>query len=222
MAPEKRIEQRKKANLRAKTAASFQPLFRQAAEKIVERETQNVTRAVKKYLGERSLKGFDSFLGDFYRDFQDFIVKQITPVSQSLANAIHPLALDEVKTQVDVQPKVDKFTNDYVTAFASRYAQSSQGQLKSLIQPDPKSDVVDLNAMSGAVQDRLDEWSDTRPDKVAANETVRLGNAVAKLAFVAAGVSTLVWQKTSDVPCEICDPMDGMSVGIDSNFARCG
>jgi hypothetical protein len=48
-------------------------------------------------------------------------------------------------------------------------------------------------------------------------ESVRMGNATAKVVFVAAGVTKLVWD-SQGTACSFCAQMDGVVVGIDEGF----
>jgi hypothetical protein len=215
------LEQRKQAaSMRVKTAASYRGLFQDAAQRIIDREKTNVSRAAKKYMASRSADDFKGWLNDYYRDFQDYIQRQIKPVAQSLANAIHPLASEEVNTKNEhLQPVVDKFVNQYAADFAKRYSSSSQGQLNEVVTKSAGNKDGDP---VGDVLERLDEWDDKRSDKVAANETVQLSNGVARMTFVAAGIASLVWAKTGSEKCSICDQLDGKTVGSQENFLTAG
>ena len=68
------------------------------------------------------------------------------------------------------------------------------------------------------IDERLDEWEERRPEKVAMNETVQISGAIAKLAFAAAGVSYLRWMNIGGDSCPYCTELDGQVVGIDQSF----
>lgn len=205
------LEERKRMPMtRYKVAKSYQSVFEAAGERIVAREVKNLRKEIKKQLGERSVTQFKDYLTDFYRDFQEFIARQIKPAVASLSDAIVPLAQEEVgDTDVDTSA----FVNEYADTFAYRYAESSQGQLESLLEKD------DAEA---AIEQRLAEWEQKRAKKVGMNETVQLSNAIAKLVFVSAGVTAMVWYNTSSNPCPYCEEMNGRKVGIKQNFLGFG
>ncbi|MFA4973654.1 MAG: phage portal protein [bacterium] len=197
---------------RQRIATSFLPIFRDAAGRILERERQNVARAAKKHLEERSLDSWNQWLADFYRDFPEYISRQILPAVKGLGDAVEPVAADEVKSKAKADG-LDDFHRKYAQAFAARYAESSQGQLKALAaEADPLV----------AVDDRLDEWEQTRPDKVARNETTQVANAVAKFVFAAAGITKLIWRNTGSDTCPFCSELDGTVVGIEQDFVTAG
>jgi len=203
---------RRAANLRQKTAASYQRLFHDAGQRIVDREKQNVGRAAAKYLGARSKDDFKNWMNDYYRDYQDYMQRQILPVAQSLADAIQPLAGEEVNAQLEhVNPHVAQFVNDYVSTFGVRYAETSKGQLMGIIEKN------DGDAGDEVVR-RLDDWEATRADQVARNETVQLSNAIARMIFQTAGISKLRWACNSSKPCEFCKQMHDKVSPIDTPF----
>jgi hypothetical protein len=73
-----------------------------------------------------------------------------------------------------------------------------------------------------AIEERLDEWGERRPGKIAMNETVACSNAVAKAVFIAAGITKLVWANMGDKPCDFCEELDGQVVGIEKQFSTSG
>lgn len=205
---------RRSAQDRYQTAQSYRRVFEDAAQRIVERETNNVRRAIKKHLTERSLDSWQEWLNDFYRDFQDFMSRQIGPAVYGLTEAIQAIAAGEVNSEVGITPEIDKFMQDYINAFSIRYTDSSKGQLEALIREADESgeDMITI------VEGRLDEWEQKRADKVGINETVQLSNAVAKMVFAGAGIVRLRWMALGSKSCPICQEMNGKVVGIDQPF----
>ena len=76
--------------------------------------------------------------------------------------------------------------------------------------------------MVALIEGRLDEWEQKRPGKVGMNEAVQLSNAVAKVAFVGAGITKLRWQALGSDSCPLCQEMDGRVVGIEEPFLSKG
>lgn len=197
--------------IRYRMARSYRRVFENAAERIIDEETKKIKRAVNQTLKQRSADEFKNWLADYYRDFKQFIIRQMTPVAQSLADAIIPLAQEQMGNKGEINNQ--KLIESYVNAYAIRHADSSMGQITSLL---------DIEDPGAAVDTRLDEWRETRPEKIGRRETVQLANFVAKSTFAAGGVITLRWVNTSGKSCPFCQEMDGRTVGIDQNFVGAG
>ncbi|MBT9169598.1 MAG: hypothetical protein DDT19_02960 [Syntrophomonadaceae bacterium] len=71
-----------------------------------------------------------------------------------------------------------------------------------------------------AVNQRLDEWDERRPEKIAAWETVNAAGVFARLACGALGVKLLRWATVSAKPCAFCQVLDGKIVGVQGTFAQ--
>lgn len=202
--------------IRARTAKVYRQIFIDAGEKIVKAETKKVRVAVGKYLSNKKMSSkskteWFKWLDNFYKEHHDTIKKTISPAVSNLAEEIQKLALDEVGSK-DKQD-LAHFLDSYSEAFTTRYIESSTGQLKQLA---TEADALD------AVNNRLDEWEETRPGKVGMNESVKTANAVTKVVFAAVGITKLVWMTTSGDSCPLCDEMDGRVVGIEKTFLESG
>lgn len=202
------IELRSVTKTRFRVAQSYRRVFEEAGKRIVEREAQNIRRAAKKNLTERSVQTFKDWTEDFYRDFAKFIQHQMGPASYALAEAIEPLVKEQIKK--DSTANLDKLVEEYLAAFTARYIKSSRGQLDELLAKDADP--------SDEIEERLGEWEQKRPGKIGMNETVQLSNAVALTFFSGAGVTSLVWRNTSGKSCPYCEELDGKVVGTGEDF----
>ena len=217
--PEEHEERTSKSAIhRQRVAQSYRRVFEDAAKRIVERETNNIRRAVRKYLRQRSAGSWQTWLDDFYRDFPEYIGKQIGPAVHSLAEAIQPIAAEEVNGLPGMTPEIEKFIKEYIDAFDARYVQSSKGQLEALVR-----DAIEADKEPAAViQVRVDEWDQTRAGKVGMNETVQLANAIAVFTFAGAGIMKLRWQTSGGKSCPLCQELNGKVVGIEQPFVAEG
>ena len=200
---------------RGRIKNSFRGVFQEAAKTVVRREKRNILRAVKDHFGEeRSLTSFEGWVEDYYREFPDYIKRQMRPAFTGMAESIQELAAQEVGVEPGMTPELERFMSNYLDAFTARYVGSSRGQLIALAR---RSMEDGLNPVE-EIETRLDEWEERRPGKVAMNETVQLGSAVAKTVFIGAGVQKLRWHAMGSKTCEFCQEMDGKVVGIDEPF----
>lgn len=206
------IEQRNRAAMaRARTAKSYERLFREAAQKIVTREKNHVVKALEKHLGERDLLTFDEWLDDFYREFRPYVERTMRPAITGLAEAIKGLAAQEVDAgDIDIQRMVDEFTEAQAYAHTTR----SAAVIRQLIN---RAEEENLDTIA-IVTERLDEWEENRPAQIANDSTVAVANRAAKVVFAGAGIQYLRWVAVGSDTCPYCQEMDGRIVGIDQPF----
>jgi HK97 family phage portal protein len=202
---------KKGALARYKMAVAYKPLFEKAGQEIIKREKKNILKAAKEYLGQRSLSGWNDWTEAFYREFSEFIARKIAAPVKVLIDELEPMAVEEVHGgEVDKA----KFVEDYTNIFVRQYVASSKGQLQSIAQGAIETEADALEA----IDERLAEWEENRPGKIADNETVACGNALAKAVFISAGFVKLMWVTTSGKSCPFCSKLDGQIVGTESKF----
>lgn len=205
------------ATSRRGTIDSFKHVFVDAAGRVVRSEEREVMKKAKKSLLSRDLSDFEEWLDKFYEDHRDFIISTMRPAFQSITDAVRNQAQEEIKSTGDLGSDVENFLKDYIETFADRYISSSKGQIREVVTDSVKNGsdpVADL-------QKRFDSWRDKRPDKVANNETNRVGNAVAKTVFLLSGILRLKW-RTIGENCAYCNHLDGKVVGIRDFFVTKG
>lgn len=225
------IEQRarRSAQQRLNEEQKFKPLIKNDMQKVVEREVQNVMRNAKKIFDneenskkgdgeQRSVDRWESWLEDYYRDFPEYIQKEMEPIMRQLAQSVATIAKKEVDYDSDITPEIDDFMDDYMEAFLVRYSKSSKGQLKSIVD---KANEKDITLME-AVEQKTERWEKSRAGNTAMVESTKVGNAVAKTVFATAGVTKLRWQNTGSDTCPFCEELDGVVVGIEQEFVPVG
>lgn len=203
---------------RTRLAKAYRHIFYDAAERVVRREKADITKVGLKVLGERSEAGFTRWLEGFYAEAPAWIKRTVSPAINSYAEAVQAAAAAEVNASEGMTPDMEQFVSEYTDAFVARYISSSVGQLKHVV----RKAIEDNEDVPEALAQRLDEWEQTRPGKVAMNETSQQGNAVARMVFMAAGVTRLRWQNVGSKTCAICAEMDGKVVGIHRAFVDAG
>lgn len=217
-AGEKRSEPSGGAQARNRLRSRYLILIRQQMARIVRREVVDVTRKVKKWLGQRDTVDIQQWLEEYYGDdHRAFIENNYRPTVQAYVEDVYAIARDEVdigNMEDELRAEIEKFTAEYIAWYAERHAQSSLGQLKALIRDateDVESDLLN----------RLEEWDETRADKIARDESVRVGEATAAATFTFVGYS-MVWNTMGPKPCPYCQNMDGKVIGREGYFVRPG
>jgi hypothetical protein len=213
------VEQRaKQVESRYKLMKRYRKVFEEAAGRIVKRECQDIRAAAKKYLAKREAGMFGTWLETFWAEQTETSERLMIPVASAYAEMIADSAVDEVGGELDSSANVERFITAYVKEFAKR--QSARDAIRL-------ADTLCKAAEDGgdaleAVMTEMDTWEAQHPAQIAADESVRAGNAVAKMIFGMAGVTMLRWYTYGSKPCPYCDSMNGAVVGIEQGFMKEG
>ena len=189
----------------------YYPLIQNALQAIVNKET----KAIKAQITKRNKRtdqseDFTKWLDEFYRTFDEYIKKQASPVFRSFMESIRDEALNEINVKID-KSEIDEFIRNYIDIYATRHIASSTGQLNALNRDKTDEDI----------DQRADEWYETRAEKGANNETVRASNAVYQAVAFAAGLST-VWRIRGAKTCLYCKSLNGKRVASGQSFVKDG
>ena len=202
---------------RKRAQRSHLGIFRDAAGRLVQREVKAVRKVIAGNRTRQETEDLVRWLEEFYRGFGDTVAEAMLPAVRSLGEQINAIASEEVgEATEEISPELERFFGDYAAAIGSRHAASSQGQLLAIVRGH-----AEIDAAIEALDARLDEWTEKRPEKIAQRETVQVGVAVAKVAWVALGVTLLGWVASGDA-CPICQELDGKVVGVEQNFVNEG
>lgn len=202
---------------RRRIANAYKLVFADAVSRIIRREEADVMRAAGKHLGKRDAVTFDAWLEEFYRDHREFVGRNMLPVYRSYAEAIQAEAADEVGAEPGMTPELEEFIRAYLGVYVTRHVASSQGQIREIV---TRSESAGEDPVP-ALQERFDQWKERRPEKVAKQETIRAGSAIAKAVFLAAGVTRIRWQAWGE-NCPYCNSLDGRVISIHGNFVLAG
>lgn len=213
------IEQRARTSkARQRIRSAYRRLFKDAGTRLVTKEVKAVRGAVKKFLAGRAAVDLERWLNEFYKDHAGLVTRGMLPALMAYAEALIAEAGREIGNEdLAMTPAIEQQIRDYAQALGLRQAGSSRGQLLQLLRDPNETDMED------ALETRLGEWEEKRPDKIADRETVQAGGAFITFAFLAAGVQRLMWQTTDgDQTCPLCQELDGKIVGIATPFVRQG
>lgn len=104
-----------------------------------------------------------------------------------------------------------QFVDALAASYTDRHLGSSRAQLQEVVKAAGQTGAL------LALSTRFDEWTATRPGKVAANETVRTANAIAVEQMRSEGVVTKRWASSGGA-CPYCTSLDGTAVEIERAF----
>lgn len=203
---------------RRRLGEQYQKIFKDAAGKVVRREVNDIRKAMKKYLDRRNVPDFMNWLEEFYRTHPLFMERQMLPVFLTYAESIQVEASGEIGDAVEeMTPEVEEFVRAYMETFTVRHVGSSINQLRKLILETEEAG-EDVNK---ALDERLNQWEEERPGRIAKRETVQSGNAIARAVFIMGGITHLVWRAHGE-NCPFCNKLNGKTVGIREHFASKG
>ena len=202
---------------RQRTQKAHAPLLEAAAKRVIRREVEATTRAVTKAfdVDGGGSETFREWLREFHVAHRGTIKRQMHPVLLTLATAVYAEAANELGNDEEITPEVEAFVDEYTESLATRMSTSSVGQLETIVAEAPPDDAA------ASVIERLGEWNETRPGKVATRESVQAGAAIAKATWAAGGVTKLVW-RASPGHCPICKEMEGRTAEITRTFLAPG
>lgn len=196
---------------RVKLRDHYKPLFRSAGERVTKRVTKDLKKTVREHFNKRSDSKLDETFAKYFRDNEQYFRTVFAPVLESYFKQVAQHAGKEVNQEFS--DSVDDYVQKYLQDFAYRYQMSHTGQLQELA---GNSDDPLL-----AIEDRLDEWDDKDPGKIADNETVQSESYMAKSALTLLGVTRFVWSANAKC-CPLCEEMNGKTVGTEKTFLSSG
>lgn len=194
------------------------PQLAEAAQRIVNREFNDVGAAAKSLLGKRGRAEFDEWLNQFATDHAAFVEKQMRgPVTAAAA-----LAADSAAQEIGAEaaPDVSEFVEDYLASRAAMWVANMRADVRAAVYPAGEDEATDYDALA-AVQERLQKRKEEEAEDWARDQSVRVVNAVAVVAWGLLGWLALRWVVFGK-NCDFCGGLNGRTVGISSWFALAG
>ncbi len=212
------LERRSKSPAyRRRLRQAYRGLYADAAKRILFRQRSDVIREAKRILGQRSDTDLMVWLDEYYHD-TELLTRHLAPVNLAYAEAIHSAAIEEVGDVDKVfGASYQSFVDEYSQGRANKYALDARQRNQAAVSRAIEAETDILEALEAD----FDEMEETWPDHVAGRETVQLGGAIARFAFIAAGFGA-TWAALGSHPCPWCEMMDGMSVSGDETFLDAG
>jgi len=206
---------RRLVDLRIRLRDRFRPLIREGAQAVVNREAADIGRAAKKLLA-RDAEDFRTWLAEFYRDHPAFIREKLLPMLLAYACALGDLGEDHMGEEID-EARLEEFVEDYLAGDKGRarwYADHALAQLFALLEKAFREGTDPLEAIDA----RLEEWKERRPDQWAELEAVRAGGAFFHLIYTEFfSIEHWRWHALGD-SCPYCQRLHGRIVASATAF----
>lgn len=216
--PEKRrikAAQFKGVESREALRVKFKDRFNKIAALVVKAETGMVRtiidsqKAVPANLQEQ--------LDEIYSQFPARIESSFKALVREYGAAVRKAALSEAESEATVDANVlSAFLDRVLEALAVRHVAASSGQLAALIRDTDPEQLLEV------IEQRLTEWEETRPAKIAEREVVQQESSVSRFVWAAIGITKLQWVRRGSASCPFCRELDGKVVGIELPFVEHG
>lgn len=204
------------ADNRRKVVERIKPRIEEAAGVVVRSEVREVKKAVERFLNQRDIPRFQSWLFDFYVEHRAFIRDAMAPSLLLLAEEVRKMAAEEIVADGAMTQDFEDFANGYVDVYVVRHAGSSRGQLGKLLNEATEEDAAKL------VLDRLESWGDKRAGQIASREAVEGEGAFTQATWVENGIQEKEWRARGDKNCPYCTSLNGKRVNITQPFVAEG
>ena len=215
---------------RARLRARYEPLFREAAERVVKGEVRELKKALNGAFATRArerrgVAQFVKFLEDYYGygpgkeipwGAAELYFKHMAGTEAAFGQAMGELAAKEIGLEtlgMDISEFLRKATIEqgrYWEAVSSTQLQTILGRTE-----------IDEAAMEREINRILDEWIEERAGKVAGSRVVTADGAVSRHVWQQAGVRKIKWVAQAGA-CPLCEKLNGKVVGIEGPFLKDG
>lgn len=184
------------------------PAFRGLFESTARKEAAAIREIV-----QEGLAALEQWAEVFYPTHQEEMRGRFEPAVFEYGLDVVELALEEIDADDPVQAEL--FAAQYTRTLTGRWVGSSKAQIFQIVRDEDEESAADV------IAERMAKWSEQRPVWSAQRESTQAGGAFAKLAYLTAGVTELVW-RTSGGACPICAELEGRVIAITEPFVRAG
>lgn len=198
---------------RMRLRGAFRSVLEDAADRLTRRETGAVRQAVEDVLGQRDIVDFKRWLERFYREtFPGMAERALRGPMTTYGLSIGEAAAAELGSELD-RAQLERFLATYFSTFVTSRSAGGENQLFRIIE-DARESGGDA---AGGILQRLDEWREKAPAKLAFRQVVKLESAAARSVFSSSGVTRLGWRAFGE-SCPYCRELNGRVVSIDAPF----
>lgn len=204
--------------LRQRIAESYKQLFRGVVTRILMKERKAVEKIAKEAFTGRTIVNFNNEIDDWYlsEKTRDFVENEFAKIYKSYSVEIYEEASREVNSTEEMPETYEREVDLFIENVTTKYILSSRGQLKSVarIAEENENDPIE------AILQRITDWEEKRPDKVAGIETIAGMAGLSAFVYFSSGFRT-EWV-TVGKSCPYCSSLDGMVISQGGTFLDAG
>ena len=201
-------------------AESYRPALQDVAQRALNRETNDVKQAARRFLKAGDADGYHRWLDEFYHEHTDFIRRYIDKPLQTYAGlvAIH---IEEEIGQAVSSDLLGRQMASYIDNRATDWAAGHRAELQGLVAATRAiSDGAAADVLA-ATEDRLGHWQETEAEDWSREQVNRAGNYAALALYAAAHILRKRWRAFGD-NCPYCSQMNGRIVELKNDFLAAG
>jgi len=198
---------------RANLLRTFKPVIKEAAERVVKREVQDLKRLLKK---SNTLDEWKRNYEEFYKGFRDYVIKTMKTPFMSYAEVVQAAAAKEVGGFVGMTPNIRECVKEHVEHFADFHINQSQKYLRW--KEEGRETYIEFDAEGYVTV--IEHWNEIRPGEIAAWEATRTNNLVAKAVYFNNNIEFIEWvtePSSSHGLYDICVELDGVQSAMTSD-----
>ena len=209
-------KQRSILDHRRKVAESYRESFKKIISTILNHDRKDILKIANDNFQGRSIATFNEDIDTYYRNRFPQVRKKYATVYIPFLNEIYPIAMEEINAEGEPDALADQYTDEFIDNSSVAFLASSRGQIKQVarVALEKQEDPVE------AVEKRLDEWDEKRPDKIAHQETIDGECGGAQFIYFQNGFKTR-WV-THGESCPYCKALDGRAISQGGAFLNAG
>lgn len=151
--------QNNRSTYRIRLQNAYRNMFADAAERVIRKEVKRL-----RWISEKPVERGN--YEDFYREFSEYIQKQMLPAFLSYAEAITGMESELNGLEYDnFKAEMSRFIANYAAEYAENHIELSRNMLKKAMN-------------NGGVASKLDEWETERGSEIASEQTLKLANSI--------------------------------------------
>lgn len=198
---------------RKRLAEVARPQLEEAAQRVLNREQNDIGKMAKKLPQADLSEWLDRFLNDHQAFVESNIAAPVTALGQLAGDA----AEEEVGSDTAADA-LELFLAEYVTSRSGAWIARLRLRLRKVME---EAEAAEAGTGPAAVIEALQKRKDDEAADWSRDQATRIVNAAAVIVWTAVGVTVLRWIAFGD-NCDYCGSLNGKTVGVSEWFVKSG
>lgn len=207
------VERRAVASDRRRLARTYRHSLEHTAQRVVNREINDLANARERFgKATDGLAEFRSWFRRWLEGHETVVAEYVEPALRTYAN----LVVIELERELarEIPNDIDAFIRDYITSRANVWVARLRRAMNDALYEDEDDPWT-------TVDDYLARRKDKQAGWFADEETVRMGNALARTSYQLLLIATMMWVSSGE-SCSYCSALDGQVISTTSQFLPAG